>query len=165
MVAYRTMFPSLVDLVKEWWEQNPLDDWTVRFGEEEDIYIKPPSVSGYDFHPIVVPKELNDSLSVGWQHRRYGSVRDPLYGIAEKLMHGIKTHAVYSKIRSILTETEEDNTRSDLYDRYDDENDEFTPSSGWYSTGQGDRVWCNVGEGPDYTACDSGCGYCGRCHY
>ena len=167
VAAYRILFPSLVDIVREWWEQNARDNWTVRFGEEEDIYIMPPS-SRYDFGPIVVPKELNDSLKIGWQHRRYGSVCDPLYGIAEKLMDGIKTHKVYPKIRGSLCETEEDNIRDDL--GYESDNDygrggQFTPTSGWYSTGEGDRVWCMEGEEPDYTACGSECGYCGRCQY
>jgi hypothetical protein len=63
--------------------------------------------------------------------------------------------------------------RSDSYE-YDDDDDrdcgwereeDFTPHSGYYRTGNGDTVWAMQGEGPDYTACDSECGYCGRCSY
>jgi hypothetical protein len=46
-----------------------------------------------------------------------------------------------------------------------EEQEEFTPNSGYYSTGQGDQVYCFRGEEPDLTACDSECGYCGRCQY
>lgn len=54
-------------------------------------------------------------------------------------------------------------TYDDYYDRDDEE--EFTPASGWHSTGNGDMVYAMAGEGPDYTACDKECGNCGRCTY
>ena len=56
--------------------------------------------------------------------------------------------------------------RRDDDEYYDNESEEeFTPNSGWYQTGGGESVYCMAGEGPDHTACDSGCGYCGRCTY
>lgn len=39
----------------------------------------------------------------------------------------------------------------------------FTPESGYYSTGNGDQVYAFRGTEPDISACDSECGYCGRC--
>lgn len=51
------------------------------------------------------------------------------------------------------------------YETYREEKEEFTPYSGYYSTGNGDAVYAFEGEGPDHTACDSECGYCGRCSY
>jgi hypothetical protein len=59
---------------------------------------------------IVIPKELNTSLNVGWQHRRYGSLYDPKYKIATKFMDLLMN----SDLRSIIEEEEEDNIRSDL---------------------------------------------------
>jgi hypothetical protein len=61
--------------------------------------------------------------------------------------------------------------RSSLYESYDDyrdyerDDEDFTPYTGYYSTGTGDRVFAFAGEDPDYTACDKECGYCGRCTY
>ncbi len=48
---------------------------------------------------------------------------------------------------------------------YDERDEEFTPEDGWYHTGDGERVWACRGEQPDFTACSSECGYCGRCQY
>jgi hypothetical protein len=39
----------------------------------------------------------------------------------------------------------------------------FTPESGYYSTGNGDQVFATQGTEPDISACNSECGYCGRC--
>jgi hypothetical protein len=47
----------------------------------------------------------------------------------------------------------------------DDDDDEFTPYSGYYATGNGGLTYAHKGEGVDMTACDSECGYCGRCQY
>lgn len=60
---------------------------------------------------------------------------------------------------------DDDDSYRDYFDYYDNDRDEFTPSSGWYSTGNGDQVYAFRGEEPDLTACDSECGYCGRCTY
>ena len=46
-----------------------------------------------------------------------------------------------------------------------DYEEEFTPTTGWCSTGSCEQVYCMAGEGPDHTACDNECGYCGRCSY
>lgn len=48
---------------------------------------------------------------------------------------------------------------------FDREEEPFTPYSGYYRTGDGDSVYCLQGEQPDFTACGSDCGYCGRCRY
>jgi hypothetical protein len=47
----------------------------------------------------------------------------------------------------------------------DDEEEEFTPTSGYYFTGNGDCVYAFQGESRDLQACDKECGYCGRCQY
>jgi hypothetical protein len=56
------------------------------------------------------------------------------------------------------------------YTDYDDHDDgsyeeQFMPTTGWYRTGQGYSVLAMADEQPDYIACDSDCGYCGRCRY
>lgn len=45
-------------------------------------------------------------------------------------------------------------------------NESFTPHTGWYTSGSGERVYQFAGDAPDYTACStSWCGLCGRCDY
>ena len=64
-----------------------------------------------------------------------------------------------------------DDIPSDLYARYRSNihqihQDSFTPYTGMYQTGvPGERVFQFEGESEDMTACDSECGYCGRCAY
>lgn len=49
---------------------------------------------------------------------------------------------------------------------YDDSSEDmFTPETGYYMTGDGERVFAFRGEAPDFTACSQECGYCGRCSY
>ena len=49
---------------------------------------------------------------------------------------------------------------------FDDDNEEFTPYSGMYLTGDSEFVYCTQGEQEDFTACSSdSCGMCGRCDY
>lgn len=49
---------------------------------------------------------------------------------------------------------------------YDDSSEDmFTPETGYYMTGDGERVFAFRGEDPDFTACSQECGYCGRCSY
>jgi len=43
--------------------------------------------------------------------------------------------------------------------------DQFTQHTGTYRTGDCDFNFCFKGEAPDFTACSSECGYCGRCGY
>ncbi|KAL7573402.1 hypothetical protein ACA910_006508 [Epithemia clementina (nom. ined.)] len=63
-------------------------------------------------------------------------------------------------------EEEDHHAYIDFYDHdYDDREEEFTPTSGWYRTGDGDMVYAMAGECPDYAACGKECGYCGRCPY
>ena len=43
--------------------------------------------------------------------------------------------------------------------------DQYNEPAGWYMAGDGDNVYRLQGECEDTTACDSECGYCGRCEY
>ena len=125
----------------------------------------------FSSHAIVCPSSLDQSLSVGWQHRRYGSYPDPKKDIAETLM-SILTKAP-KEVCTFLRQEEEDNIAADLWGGYDYEpgidtrsDEEFTPQTDWYRTGDGDMVYCMQGQQEDYTACSSeSCGHCGRCSY
>ena len=116
-------------------------------------------------NPISMPVKLDNTLTIGWQDRHYGNSADPKSEVAEKLFN-IIDNSTY--LKECIQDEAENNIASDLYD-YNESDDEepvqFTPYSGYYSTGQGDMVYAVQGEQPDYTACDSECGYCGRCQY
>ena len=47
----------------------------------------------------------------------------------------------------------------------EEEEEPFTPHSGYYCTGNGDSVYMPEGSEQDFAACSSECGYCGRCIY
>ncbi len=46
------------------------------------------------FEAIVAPPQLDSTLRVGWQHRRYASFHDPKEDIAEEMMRIVKRSAV-----------------------------------------------------------------------
>lgn len=96
---------------------------------------------------IVCPPSLDQTLSVGWQHRQYASVSDPKFSIAETLMEILMSSP--PALRGLLQDKAEDNAWADLRD---DDGDEY---------GVHDRQ-----EELDYTACSAhDCGYCGKCFY
>lgn len=68
----------------------------------------------------------------------------------------------FPKIFEYYNDREED-AAIEMAFREDEE--EFTPYTGIYYSGNGSSVFCFQGESRDYTACDSECGYCGRCGY
>jgi hypothetical protein len=157
---YAKLFLSLAIAIQKWWQdRKDQEGWEVEF--DDDIRINSPGMNTND---IIIPKVLGNKLTVGWQDFSYGDEEDPKKELAETLMTILKNSR---RLAEILVTEEEDNT-DDLYDRddyYQDEPEPFTPSTGWYSTGDGDRVFCFEGGSPDYTACGSECGYCGRCQY
>lgn len=146
----------MVDRVKG---KPELKSWTLRADSVHGIYIDCPDEL---FKAIIAPPQLDSTLNVGWQHRHYASCHDPKEDIAEEMMSILKRSAV----AGILTKEEDtESWRRDLSDNYGQAEEEFTPHSGSYRTGQGDRVYCMQGEAEDFTACDKECGYCGRCQY
>jgi hypothetical protein len=154
---YSKVYQKLEDKIEDWWKNwNSKNGW-VMVKDQNGISIKDPIVEV----EIVVPKELNDTLSVGWQHRHYGYDKDPKKQLAEQLISILFENYA---LRNSLDDIEEDEIAQDLgLDNYDEQ--KFTPYSGMYMTGNGDPVYCYEGDTQDFTVCDSECGYCGRCQY
>lgn len=95
-----------------------------------------------------MPPSLDETLSVGWQHRNYASVKDPKHAIAQMLMD-----ILMSSPRELVV----------LLD--DNEMDEVWRDLGGGDGYESDRYERDE-EQPDYTACSAeDCGYCGRCSY
>ena len=71
---------------------------------------------------------------------------------------------------NLVEEDDDDKDKKAYWDEFNDcyeeeYEEEFTPSDGYYRTGNGDMVYAFAGESEDLTACDSECGMCGRCSY
>lgn len=97
---------------------------------------------------IICPPTLDQTLSVGWQHRQYASVHDPKFSIAETLMNILMSSP--PALRGLLQDKAEDNVWADL--RGDDFGYEYDAHDSQ--------------EELDYTACSAhDCGYCGKCPY
>lgn len=83
-----------LDIVSRWWAdaKKTKGDWTVRCSLQEGVYI---ACHNELFNAIVLPPgKLNSSVSVGWQHRRYGSKIDPKEEIAEELMGALQKSSI-----------------------------------------------------------------------
>jgi hypothetical protein len=156
-LEYSKIYEKLQVHVEKWWKNLESKNGWVMDVNEKGIYIIDPIVEV----EIIIPKELDDSLTIGWQHRRYGRVRDPKEQLAEELISILFEKFV---LRDYFDEIEVDEIAQDL-GLNDNDYQRFTPYSGMYMTGNGESVYCNEGEYEDYTACDSECGYCGRCPY
>lgn len=142
-----TVLPRLIQAVNSWKGEKVLSAcWHVRADLSSGINIR------YEPEPgrrecsadIVFPPSLDETLSVGWQHRNYASVIDPKYEVAQTLM-GILMKSPWELLK-LLDDNKMDEVANDLLGRPErDEND---------------------GEWADYTACSThGLGYCGRCPY
>ena len=159
-----SVLPQLIQAVNSWKGESVLGArWLVKADLSSGIRIR------YAHEPgdrecsrdIVCPPSLDETLSVGWQHRRYGSIIDPKHAIAQTLM-GILMRSP-RELLILLDDDEMDCIVEDLcclpstsvrYGR-DGEQPDYTARSSE-----------DCGEQRDYTACSSeDCGYCGRCSY
>lgn len=143
-----TVLPQLVEAVDSWKAEIALGSrWHVRADPSSGIRIRCEPGSRECSKDIVCPPSLNETLSVGWQHRKYASIIDPKYAIAETLMDILMRSP--RELLELLHDEEMDEVLNDLFD---------SPDSG-------DR-YVSGGKERDYTACSAqDCGYCCRCSY
>lgn len=154
---YHSIKNSILEEVQTWkssLSSEEIKDWNFTCcSSEEDLihihYLKNLD-SGITWNPIVLPKELNENLRLGWQDRQYGSVVDPAKFIANKLMYHLE-----KSLLSCLVLDEEDNVNDDLgISNYQSNINEHNESNDYE---------CEDG---DFTACSAeDCGYCGKCSY
>jgi len=153
---YEQILLKSVEIVSDWWNSFAAvkkANWEVHASEADGILIKDSRGIYCDW---IMPAKLDDSFKFGWK-----CMGDPREEISEKISELIDK----TKFLSLCLEDKKYYER-DYKEYYEYDKDQFTPSSGYYLTGEGDSVWCVEGESPDYTACSSnGCGYCGRCGY
>jgi hypothetical protein len=106
---YQELLSSIMSEVKLWFAEQNSEEWVAIFDGEHAVELQVKERE-YLEGIIVLPKELNHSLNVGWQHRKYGSIRDPKYEIATIIMNLL----LKSDLKSLIDEYEEDNILSDL---------------------------------------------------
>ena len=126
---YTELLPKFIETVKVWWNSLPSNQksgWEVKANLPAGVYIKSPGELFEE--PIVMETLLNNSFNIGWQHRRYGSCRDPKEDIAEKLFT-IINHSNFLKKCIIDWEMFE---RHEIYESYPSDSEEFTPEDGFY---------------------------------
>ena len=135
---YKEVLSEIMEVVNAWFSEQDPKEWVVAFDKENALELQ---VKDQDLFKkkIVLPKELNESLKVGWQHRHYGSNLDPKFDIAEKIMNILFS----SKLKRLLDENEEDEIANDLYgfreDHYEEERYQKGPYH--YSSGIPDSSW------------------------
>ena len=108
---YQELLMALIPEIKSWLVEEDPNDWVAIFDGgcrlscslqvEQREYLK---------GEIILPKQLNHSLEVGWQHRCYGSIRDLKKYIATKIMDTL----MESDLRTLIEDLEEDNIACDL---------------------------------------------------
>lgn len=157
---YQELLSSIIIETKRWFadEKSEEVEWMVEFDGLNAVELQVKDREHLDGR-IVIPKELNNTLNVGWQHRQYGTLYDPKYEIATKIMDLLMN----SDLSSIINEEEEDNIRSDLGmdDCLDDSEEEEHQSKGLfhYSNGISDDSWSRNGMYGGYddweTYCDA----------
>ena len=99
--------------------------------------------------------------NVGMTHTSTEPCEDP--PVESALLSFAAKEDVFPLMETIELHDEGDEDFLSFIIESDHNGDTFTPRSGMYLTGNGDSVYCTRGEGRDFTACDSECGYCGRC--
>ena len=115
---YQELLLRLIPEIKSWFEKQDPNEWVAIFDGGCSLQVKDKVCFERE---IILPKELNYSLNIGWQHRRYGSLYDPKTEIASKIMDLL----IKSQLRPYIQEDEVDNIASDLGigmdDCYDDD--------------------------------------------
>eukprot|EP01039_Chlorochromonas_danica_P009237 gene9237-10199_t len=111
--AYQEVFPALIQEAQRWQKDNfPANKnspgWDVVIHPKQGIYIDFLSQAVQYSRPIVLPRQLDPSFSIGWQHRSYNTFSDPKYTIAEILMKILVEHPVLRE--SLVEEVEEENS-------------------------------------------------------
>ena len=152
---YETLLPKFVETVSEWWDSYPQvkkEGWLCKANLIDGILIDSPGEL-FD-NPILMRANLDNTLTIGWQNRHYGTHTDPKVDVAEKLFNIIDN----SEFIKVCIEDDAEQNTDYLY--YEDRSNDFTLYSGYYSTGRGDSVYAFRGQGPDFTACSSDCGRC-----
>jgi hypothetical protein len=166
---YEKVLPVLVQKTLAWWEKVKPDDkigWTVEAAVSTGIFIKfPENEREYNRNPISFPPTLDATLLVGWERVKRGSIKDPKFEIAERLIGALKAHLTRDTWALFDDNAEDEYGLARWQPNSHRTVDKFTPYTGYYSTGNGDVVFSSRGEERDFTACSSECGYCGRCGY
>lgn len=163
--AYEALHIALLHLVDEWrlglinravWDFDQRKDgdlFSIKFvGDHSDL-----------FSPLVMPLKLKDggttaNWHVGWQHRRYGTYKDPTEDLAEMLMAALPS----SPIGPLLHLDQMDCIRED----YSGGDDSSYGDDYCYGDRRGYCYSDTYGDDDkfkDLTACDKECGYCGHC--
>ena len=152
--AFQALHPALLRLVNKWRSglPNP-QDWVFNQRKQGEL-CRVEFVGKHSDrfpHPIVLPRKLEDGIRVydgmwrvGWQHRCYGTYRDPAEELAETLIAALAS----SPIGNLLELDQMDCIREDL-------------DPGW---GKPDD-YNSYDDDKDFAACDKECGYCGHCPY
>eukprot|EP00121_Abeoforma_whisleri_P000402 Awhi_evm1s356 len=121
LLAYERLLPRLRQELEIWYDKECEDgrekEWICDLRPSNEnlsltLKVSPTHVKS-DKLPgvIVLPKKLSTELDIGWQHRNYGSVEDPKYAIATKLMNMLLKN---EDIRNFIREEQEDNIAVDL---------------------------------------------------
>lgn len=140
-VIYQGLLPSILADLEVWFANEDPGRWTVTFdGDTNALELQVKDDKLFE-GKIVLPKHLDHSLRVGWQHRHYGSDLDPKYDVATKIMDSLTK----SELKSIIEDDEEDNVANDLglndyRDNYS-EGEEQSKGPFHYSRGISDLSW------------------------
>ena len=127
---YERILPHVTEIVEEW--KKSMGSMTGRDTRQNDtdqyIFIG----SSVYCCPIELPLKLSTKVKLGWQHRRYGSIRDDNQEIADKIIELFLPH-----VKELEMELdEEDCIAADLgYDDYwedsrDNDEEEMVLDSG-----------------------------------
>ena len=127
---YLELLTTLIPEIKSWLEEEEQDpnDWIATFDDDGGCSLQVKDQKYFE-GKIILPKQLDRSLDVGWQHRRYGSIKDPKKPIATKIMDAL----MESVLRTLIEELEEDNTR--------DSDEDYQESKGLFHMSYMDNHW------------------------
>jgi len=134
--AYTGILFRIISEVQLWLRiQNPAK-WTVNFDGVNALELQAKDCEHFS-RQIILPRELNNSLAVGWQHRRYGSVLDPNFEIADKIINLF----VESEIFYLIKFEAKDNIAEDRDLGYYNQQNCQSKGLFHYSAGISDDAW------------------------
>jgi len=132
---YNTLLDEIIELTKEWIGGQDASRFAVVFDGKNALELKVKNADLFN-DKIVLPKELNEHLIVGWAHRCHGTKLDPTYEIAENIINLL----LQSKLARLL---EEECETDDIMEDCDYDSEEECEVKGLYhcSSGVPDSHW------------------------
>lgn len=168
--VYAALFPRLAQEAQAWHAETfpanqGIEGWDIYIHPTNGVYIDYLSQSIEYSRPIVVPRVLDQSFSVGWQHRSFRTFTDPKYDIAERLIKLVQERTELQQCLLEETSTDAADLGDDRFDdtQLDDEGLETTEENSPSSSGDVLHTIHEDDHHPDYTGCSPDCGYCGHC--